>query len=42
MSLMPMVLLSLLMGIVAAGFSWYIWGIVENILHRMRSDPPEE
>jgi hypothetical protein len=37
MSLTPMVLLSLLIGIVAAGLSWYIWGIAENIWHAFRS-----
>ena len=41
MSLLPIVLLSLLAGIVAAGLAWYTWGVVENILHAFRSRPPE-
>lgn len=42
MSLLPMVLLSLLAGSVAAGVSWYIWGLAENILHAFRNKRPEE
>ena len=42
MSLMPMVLLSVLAGLVAAGFSWYIWGMVENVLHAFRNRAPQE
>lgn len=42
MSLTPMVLISLLAGIVAAGFSWYIWGLAENLVHAFRKGAPEE
>jgi len=42
MSLTPMVLLSLLAGIVAAGLTWYIWGMAENILHALRNRTADE